>query len=150
MTERIKLTEEHFIPCEDKQYGFSMLIRLPTTSYDEFKQLKQQILDDHKKAEKWNKVSNYDEIKTNDELIQENKQLKENKEQILKSWGLEMEERDNLKQKLEKMGKELQKRIDEETKHINHPKQIYRTVVHNCEYNLRVCEILKEILEEKE
>lgn len=56
----------------------------------------------------------------------------------------------NLKQKLEKMGKELQKRIDEETHHINHPKQIYRSVKHNCEYNLRVCEILKEILEEKE
>ena len=49
-------------------------------------------------------------------------------------------------EKLEKMGKELQKRIDEETKHINHPKQIYRSVQHNCEYNLRVCEILKEIL----
>lgn len=48
MTERIKLTEEHFIPCEDKQYGFSMLIRLNTTSYEEFKQLKQQILDEHK------------------------------------------------------------------------------------------------------
>ena len=47
MTDRIKLTEEHFILCEDKQYGFSMLIRLNTTSYDEFKQLKQQILNDY-------------------------------------------------------------------------------------------------------
>lgn len=41
---------------------------------------------------------------------------------------------------------ELQRRIDEETSHINHPKQIYKTVSHNCEYNRRVCEILMEIL----
>jgi hypothetical protein len=50
------------------------------------------------------------------------------------------------KEKLDKMMEELQKRIDEETKHINHPKQLYRSVQHNCEYNLRVCEILLEII----
>jgi len=54
---------------------------------------------------------------------------------------------DQLKEKLERLNTELQKRIDEETNHINHPKQIYRTVEHNCKYNLRVCEILKEIIE---
>jgi len=47
---------------------------------------------------------------------------------------------------LDKMEKELQKRIDEETKHLNHPKQIYKSVQHNCEYNLTVCKNLKEIL----
>ena len=52
-------------------------------------------------------------------------------------------------EKLEKIKKELDKRIDEETKHINHPKQIYRTVQHNCEYNLTVCKNLKGILDEK-
>jgi len=47
---------------------------------------------------------------------------------------------------IEKMEKELQKRIDEETKHINHKKDIYKSVKHNCEYNLAVCKNLKEIL----
>ena len=62
------------------------------------------------------------------------------KEQELES------ECDNLKEKIEKFSNELDKRIKEEIHHINHPKQIYQTVKHNCKYNLRVCEILKEIL----
>jgi ElaB/YqjD/DUF883 family membrane-anchored ribosome-binding protein len=83
-------------------------------------------------------------------LEQEIQKLKEEFENLVYDHDESMKLIKNLKQKLEKMLKELQRRIDEETKHINHPKQIYRLVEHNCKYNLRVCEILKEMLEKKE
>ncbi len=101
------------------------------------------------KAEKWDKLDKCGFGKAWQEAQQEIKQLKEDLENTINQLTLRNDSVDNLKEKLEKMGKELQKEIDEETKHLNHPKQIYRSVQHNCGYNLRVCEILKAILGEK-
>lgn len=67
-------------------------------------------------------------------------------EELLQSYPPTKEQFLNNHKMIDKMEKELQKRIDEETRHINHKKDIYKSVKHNCEYNLTVCKNLKEIL----
>jgi len=124
------MTQQNRIPLEEFTKRLSM-IAIDCDMY-------QQILNDAKKAELYNELLG--NVKTfGIERIEYTRmeQGKEHTEQDEKNSKIVDELRSTIITK-------LKSEIEEETRHINHPKGIYRCVEHNCDYKKRTCELLME------